>query len=258
MHIKSPLTSNFDTRFANLKDAHPDHQYSTADLEDLFEDKSTLETILLQLPSASSVADVTSVFRTRLAVRFAREHECEGILWSHSTTKLAETILAETAKGRGFSLPWQVLDGPSPYGVDFYYPLRDVLKKELISHAKICEPSLLDLIDPKAFETTAAPPSAKNTTIDVLMKQYFEDVEETYPSIVSNVVRTAGKLVVPDAEKITTAARCRLCQMPVGNDRMGIAGWGGHQEDDSEDVGSKHLCYGCSRSLPAEAISLLP
>ncbi|RAL68532.1 hypothetical protein DID88_007259 [Monilinia fructigena] len=36
--------------------------------------------------------------------------------------------------------------------------------------------------------------SSKSTTIDDLMAQYFESVEENFPSIVANVVRTSSKL----------------------------------------------------------------
>lgn len=264
----------YASKVALLKAAYPAHDYSVAGLDELFtvrerefqenmpikDEKTTsfdaIDELLNAAPSATAKADILSILRTRFAVRFAKAHNCEGILWGDSTTKLAEKVLSETAKGRGFSLPWQVSDGLSPYGVPFYYPMRDVLKKELISHCVMTDPPLSIYMDPRAFETTQAPPSAKNTTIDVLMKQYFESVEENYPSIVSNVVRTSSKLQAPVSD---SGLRCKLCELPVEQSSMGIQGWGGYQEAGGESeetvVG---LCYGCSRSVPAEAVQHLP
>jgi cytoplasmic tRNA 2-thiolation protein 2 len=252
-----------------LRAKYPEHKYSSISLADIFEEAASspenpnpnknenLEDLFSRLSSASSKSDVLSLLRTRLAVSFAKENLCEGILWGDSTTKLAEKVLAETAKGRGFSLSWQVADGQSPYGITFYYPLRDVLKKELLPYAQLVDPPLLPLINQAELQPTQAPPSAKNTTIDALMKQYFESVEENYPSIVSNVVRTSGKLQALPTEGTQL---CRLCKMPVEQELMGIHGWAGDQtlKLDRGEQNSSRLCYGCSRAVPEDAISLLP
>jgi cytoplasmic tRNA 2-thiolation protein 2 len=100
-----------------------------------------------------------------------------------------------------------------------------------------------------------APASLRNSTIDILMKQYFDSAEEQYPSIVSNVVRTSGRLHAG----LIGAQRCKLCILPVTKDQLGIEGWEGIQEVESRRIESKlELCYGCSRSVPVEALSLLP
>lgn len=257
LHITSPGSiETSEEKLEALKSAYPSHQYSTAALDNLFFDKEGLHTLLQQSPSTSAIADILSLLQTRLAVHFAKTHNCEAILWSCSTTTLAEKVLASTAKGRGFSLPWQICDGPTPYAIPFYYPLREVLRKELIAHAQMTDPPLTRLVDPRAFESTQAPPSARNTTIDVLMKQYFEDVEENFPNIVSNVVRTTGKLRAPPVSD--TSPRCRLCDLPVEEAKMGIKGWGGYQDADEESERESGLCYGCSRSVAPGLVHLLP
>lgn len=81
------------------------------------DDKSRLQSLLSALASRTSQADILNILRTRLLVEVAKREGCEGVLWDDSTTRLAEKILSETAKGRGFSVPWQVADGPSPYGM---------------------------------------------------------------------------------------------------------------------------------------------
>lgn len=251
---------------------YPGHEYATVQLEDVFRSGAAdetlngllptssletsgtplerLSTLMNSLTSATARADVIPILRTRLIVEEAKRLGCEGVLWGDSTTKLAEKTLAETAKGRGFSLPWQIADGESPFGVTFNYPLRDVLKKELVSYAELLDPPLTPLVDPGSMGVTPTNMSSKNTTIDDLMKQYFESVEENFPSVVANVVRTTSKL---EAKPVSEDdPRCKLCQMAVSDGRFGIHGWGGDQQEGHEDSltsASQGLCYGCTRAM---------
>jgi cytoplasmic tRNA 2-thiolation protein 2 len=210
-----------------------------------------LQDLIRSIPSATSRADIVSTFLTRLLVDVAKSLSCESILFGDSTTRLAEKTLTETAKGRGFSLPWQVSDGASPYGIGFNHPLRDVLKQELASFVSLTTPPLDDIIR-RQEPSSHISASSKLTTIDDLMTQYFESVEENYPSIVANVVRTSSKLK-PLPTEGTVA--CGLCGLPVEEGTDGIYGWGGDQNPNSrpaqEGSEQRHgiLCYGCSRSI---------
>ncbi|KAI9816773.1 MAG: cytoplasmic tRNA 2-thiolation protein 2 [Pycnora praestabilis] len=231
-------------------------------LADLSEQQK-LDALLASLPSTTSKSDILTILRTRLIVEFAKEQDCESIVWGDSTTRLAEKTLAETAKGRGFSLPWQVSDSVSPFGVNFIYPLRDVLRKELVTYSTLIVPLLSPLIIPQ-LSSAHVSVSAKETTIEDLMSQYFESVEENFPSIVANVVRTSSRLEPPQIED--GEERCRLCSMPVAEGGSGIHGWGGDQEDLTAETSVKGpngpygetLCYGCARSvLGTKDLSLL-
>lgn len=252
---------------------YPDHNYSSLPLHDIFRllpgdaslgsllpksseggevsSQEQLSQLISSLTTATARADVLSTLRTRLIVEYAKQNKCDSILWGDSTTRLAEKTLSETAKGRGFSLPWHISDGESPMGVNFHYPMRDVLKKELVSYIKLSEADLAFLVYEPFLGATQASTSSKNTTIDDLMKQYFESVEENFPSIVSNVVRTTGKLEAPAS--ITSGSCCSLCSMPVPDGKFGIHGWGGDQQDGVNDDNAQNgnnLCYGCTRSIP--------
>ena len=261
------------------REQYPDHHYASLPLHDVFrlvQDDASIRSLLPQaekmvdlspeeqfvhmmnsLTSATARADVLSTLKTRLVVEHAKLTGCESILWGDSTTRLAQKTLAETAKGRGFSLPWQVSDGMSPFGLNFHYPLRDVLKKELVSYINMANPGLSTLVHETSSGATQASTSSKNTTIDDLMTQYFESVEENFPSIVANVVRTTSKLEArPDA---LSDPQCSLCSMPVSGGRFGIHGWGGDQQDgdDFESTNNKkNICYGCTRSLPKATMSV--
>jgi cytoplasmic tRNA 2-thiolation protein 2 len=214
-------------------------------------DKERLDSLINLISSATSKADVASTLLTRLLVDIAKKNDCESILFGDSTTRLAEKTLIETAKGRGFSLPWQVSDGMSPYGVNFLYPLRELLKKELLDFSSLTSPPLTDLIIYQAPATEISA-SAKSTTIDDLMAQYFETVEEKFPAIVANVVRTSSKLKPPGIDESSTC--CALCGLPVAEGTDGIYGWGGDRSIDARPSEEQHLdgavlCYGCSRSI---------
>lgn len=274
VHVQEPGDSaQAEALLEKVRTQYPDHECASLSLHDVFRlvpQDASLKTLvpldeqkaesspeeqlahmINSLTSATARADVVSTLRTRLIVEHARLADCESILWGDSTTTLAQKTLAETAKGRGFSLPWQISDGKSPFGLQFHYPLRDVLKKELISYVNMSESDLVSLVCETSTGPTQASTSSKNTTIDDLMKQYFESVEENFPSIVANVVRTTGKLQArPDA---LSDPQCSLCSMPVPGGRFGIHGWGGDQHDSNgpeSESAKRSICYGCTRSLP--------
>ncbi|KAK8157435.1 hypothetical protein IWX90DRAFT_391221 [Phyllosticta citrichinensis] len=257
-----------------LRDAFPGHDYSVVELASVYQGdpqdvtreldtslepepedasmdpKEKLEKLFLSLSSVTARADLISILRRRLAVRFAQANNCSDILWGDSTTNLAARALAETAKGRGFALPWLVADGVSPSGIAFRYPLQDVYKKELVAYTDMASSPLKQLIQPEPAMDVAV--SAKNTTIDGLMRQYFDSVQQEYPGIVANVARTSSRLEAASAAD----AQCRLCQMPVADGRFGIHGWGGDQDNSTNPQGAK-LCYGCERSTGGGA-ELMP
>ena len=249
VHDGLPAVADEHAPLAAVKARYPDHEYHTVSTTDMLklenisallpaaapssEDNDTLQERLSQLfesaKSATSRQDLKQLLTRRLIVQHAKEHDCRAIIWEYSTTKLAEQVLAETAKGRGFSLPWVVNDGDSPHGIPFYFPLREVLNKEVDAYLSYLDPSL----DIEIKRANRVAVSTKNTTIDDLMAQYFENVEQEYPSIVANVVRTTGKLrattVLAQVEQ-----ECELCAMPL----------------EGQAPARSRLCYGCIRILP--------
>ena len=237
--------------FEAIKTRYPSYTYAMAHLADVMEQEevhelaaSILEEDQLQgsneekLHKMLSVAtsptarvDILESLKTKIIVASAKQHDCESILWGDSTTRLAERTLSETAKGRGFALPWIVAESESVYGIRCQYPMRDLLKKELFTFADTTEPALTPLLAPVLSKPAV---SAKNSTIDELTAQYFESVERDYPGIVANVVKTTGKLDVPSH---TGAEVCKLCNVPIT------------ESNPDGRTTSKNFCASCSRSL---------
>lgn len=227
-----------------------------------------IRSLFEQLPSTTSRADLLRLLIRHLLVSKALDTSCQAILLGHSTTALAELTLAETAKGRGFSLPWQTNDGPLAFSdttratngsgselnfrnserrgsIMFYHPLKDVLRKELLTYTTLTDPSLTSLI-PGSGEKTNVVVSHKDVSIEEIMVRYFAEVEENYPSVVANVARTMGKL-----NRLAAAANtCGICAMP--RDPEGDVRWRGEIGDDgggSTQNSDVNLCYGCQRSI---------
>ncbi|KAI9790753.1 MAG: cytoplasmic tRNA 2-thiolation protein 2, partial [Peltula sp. TS41687] len=206
----------------SVKQRFPEHTYWVVPLEDIFDhddvrpceghqeyesilssqirenlagtNREKLERCLSSISSATSRSDAVQILRNQLIVQFAKSHDHKTILWGDTTTRLAEKTLSETAKGRGFSIPWHLSEGPSPFGVSFHHPLRDLLRKEVMAFAALVP--LSSLIAAGRAPTESIPASARSATIDDLMAQYFGPVEENYPNIVANVVNTATKLKI--------------------------------------------------------------
>lgn len=233
-----------------------------------------LADLLSRLPSTTSRADVMRLFVRHVLVSVALREECRAVLLGCSTTALAELTLGETAKGRGFSLPCMVGDGPlviqrfppqtqedtedsadanatteSDNGtvevarLSIHYPNRELFRNELIRYVALVDPPLTDIISSKTTGSSAVV-SHRDVSIDDVMARYFADVEENYPSIVANVVRTTAKL-----DRVGNGGEdkcCGLCGMAL--DELGDERWKGEIGDDGSDEDGR-LCYGCSRAM---------
>lgn len=256
-----------------LKERFPQYTYTTASIEDVLNgtdpssgngrsaahedanlaNRRRLAESLSSLSSATSQADILGTLKVRLIAQVARDYRCRAVLWGDTATRLSERILAQTAKGRGFSIPWHVSDGASPFGVPFYYPLRELLRTELLSFSALVDPPLTPLLSSQGPEPPGSA-SFKNTSLDALMTQYLTSVEEGFPNIVANVVRTSGKLQVPT--RTAEHRRCSLCAMYLvdGDGHGGTSS--GHGQVPSHRLlsalGSEApslLCHGCNVAL---------
>jgi len=268
LHVERPAllepTASVHTKLDEVQQRFPQHEYSSiplsvgtdsADLDvliqdgkpdrdssDVSTDDERLQRLLSSATSPTAKTDILQTLLTKTIVSFAQSHDCDTVLWADSTTRLAEKTLAETAKGRGQNLPWVVADGHTPqsHGLRFQYPVRDLLKKELVAYTESGEPPLASLLVRPDVKPAV---SAKNNTIDELVTQYFESVEENYPGIVANVVKTTGKLQMPSTDDSETF--CSFCGFPSTSVNA--------EMDSGSNValsGSpSDLCSSCSRNM---------
>lgn len=166
-------------------------------------DNANTAGLMRYLSSAKTPTDAVDLkiqLRTDLITSRAADQSCNAIIWGDSTTRLAEKIMSETAKGRGGLLSGLLSEASKAdqgsAAIPSSYPARDLLRKELVMYCELLEPPLTALL---VEQPTTVALSARNSTIDDLMTTYFASVEKDYPSIVANVVRTVEKLRVPDS-----------------------------------------------------------
>ncbi|KAK1971133.1 hypothetical protein LY78DRAFT_568398 [Colletotrichum sublineola] len=217
------------------------------------------------LPSVTSRVDITRLLVRHLLLSLALKSGCHALMLGCTTTALAELTLAETAKGRGFAVPWQVGDGPVPVTtfsrhsakgeaagtktkttIPVYYLLRDVFRREVVTYVGLTKPPMKDLVR-DAEQSSGTIVSHKELSIEDVMARYFEEVEESYPSVVANVVRTSAKLT-----RENDGDACAVCGMDL--DELGEVRWKGEiGEYPDDNVRRKQtagrLCYGCERSI---------
>lgn len=172
--------------------------------------------------TATARSDISTVLLRRMLVAMAKDQECTSILWGHSNSTLAALTLSSVAKGRGGAVSSEFSDGPSPWpDLNFNFPLRDLFETELQMYVDSL-PDLRNCLAP--ISAREAPVSLRATSIDSLMSTYITGQGEKYPSIMANVVKTAGKLQTPKHEGF----RCRSCAAPISGP-------------------GEVLCYGCER-----------
>lgn len=254
------ITNTGDDVFSLAQERYPNHIYTRLPLEESLDQlphdlwnsvhsphskdwneqagspmSSRLEFMLKTIASSGSRGDVIDILRDKLITSVAINAKADAILYGDSTTRLAEKTLAETAKGKGSFVPWLTADGSSPRGIQTIYPMRDLLRKELLTYIELVGPSLQSLVEASPIPTST-PTSSSHTSMDSLMQQYFSNIEEQYPSIVANVVRTSGKLIAPQIKP--QASQCSLCDLPILESV--------DQNNQDHNTGDL-LCYGCRR-----------
>jgi cytoplasmic tRNA 2-thiolation protein 2 len=247
------LEESLSRRYDELKARFPSHDFSLKSLSEVFEldsnifedfselrarkmqnNQTSLIDLLSSAATASARADILQLLLTRLIVAIAKQNACEAILWGHSDSRLAAKALSCVAKGRGGYLPYEVGDGPSPWGITFNYPMRDLFKPELVTYANALPDEISRLVIHDA-DPAGASISVRATAIDDLLSTYINNQGEKYPSIMANVVRTATKLRLPSSSTKHITSLCSVCAMPA-LDTQAIRG--------AADSG---LCYACQR-----------
>ncbi|KAG7698895.1 hypothetical protein KL930_002317 [Ogataea haglerorum] len=201
-----------------------------------------LQELLLQFESRSSRQDFWQQVVQEVALRSAVAHDCSVVIFGHSMSRLAEEILALTAKGRGAETAHRLTDGEIEYAgrrLHVIHPLRDVLASEIKEYVRLG--GLQEMV---ATEESVKHKSAKNKTVNELVREYFETVESEYPEVISTVVKIGTKLDSPQG----MAQQCILCQEAIYRDPKT---WLEQMsESANKEVQSDvPLCYGCLMNL---------
>lgn len=226
------VLSNFGWNESEEESASPGHEGRT--------NKQKLDAFRSSLASPTAATDLENILLVRLIIAFAKQNSCEDILWGDCDSTLAAKALAGVSKGRGGVLPWTINDGPTPMGIYYSFPMRDIFKSELLQYVDASD-ELQKLRDNGAMEVQPSntPDLAnRHMSIERLMSTYVETQAEKYPGVMANIVRTIAKLGTGDGE----GDKCAFCGLPIRNERH-MGELKGH-----DPPRRLPCCYGCERS----------
>ncbi|OWB74834.1 hypothetical protein B5S31_g4661 [[Candida] boidinii] len=181
--------------------------------------------LINQFNHLSTKEDFSQIIMRELILRTAINLNCNVVLFGHSMTKLAVDVLSLTVRGRGSEINSQLNDGIVKFcdtDIEIIHPLRDVLETEINSYCEQADLNKLLLIN-NEIEKIKIKKSSKNKTISEMSKEYFQDVEITYPEVISTVVKIGSKLTIPKIDEESFNAtqidgsvkNCIVCYQPI-------------------------------------------
>ncbi|KAI0784246.1 hypothetical protein C8Q75DRAFT_724720 [Abortiporus biennis] len=228
------IQDSFDPKFWKSTGVSPDQllQYSL-DLgtEDLLiaststssEPTAALRAYLAALPTPSALPTILKTLTRLLLLYTAYSTKSSHLVLGTSLTSLAVSLITSITQGGGFHVKEETQEEwrptystgtndfqPSELPIRIIRPLRDIGMKECGAWAWWMDVKVVG-------REKWVWPGAKSG-IGSLTKDFIVGLEKDYPSTVSTIVRTCGKL----APKGEVDGRCILCERPI---QEGIQEW---------------------------------
>ncbi|KAH9058354.1 hypothetical protein EDB87DRAFT_1626203 [Lactarius vividus] len=223
---------------------------------------AALRAHLLALPTPTATLSTISTLTRLLLLYTAYSIGASHLVLGTSLTSLSISLISSVAQGGGFVVPqtiqeeWippfveRVLGDSSWKGeVRLVRPLRDVGMKECQAWIWWCQ---LPVVGKQRI------PLPKQT-IGHLTKEFIIGLERDYPSTVSTIAKTAGKL----APKGEPGERCILCELPT---QRSVRGWKARtsirsftdEASPASDASSSpsllsNVCYSCHTTLTSKS-----
>lgn len=166
--------------------------------------------LLSNVDDVTGVEDLIAHLQERLLVRAAASLNCNRLLLGECASRVASKIIADAAKGRGYSLPAdiQLLDARSlpSGGPAVVHPIRDVTYRELEALCAFKGISWSDrapgtqLIEHQrqgpACSSTKGSMKAKSGALSInsLAERFIDDMQSSVPGSIYTILRTAAHL----------------------------------------------------------------
>jgi cytoplasmic tRNA 2-thiolation protein 2 len=170
--------------------------------------------------TSDTTLDLAWHAKTKIFFETAKELGCSKIYTGENSTKTAIRIIEYTAKGRGYSLPYDVRRNDAyreTLGICLVRPLAELTLKEVAFFCRFN--GLLDqaiALHPKHHSFSLGSASIASAT-----EHFIMGLERDYSSTVSTVAKTASKFTTGITQK-REGKRCRICDCLVPE---GIAEW---------------------------------
>ncbi|RUS92174.1 hypothetical protein EGW08_000027 [Elysia chlorotica] len=159
------------------------------------EESGKVQDLIKSFKSSTAQEDFIHNLRNQLLVAAAQQLGFSKILTAESSTRLAVRILSDIAQGRGSQVSLDTV-------------ILDLNAKELAMYNSLFG------VD-SVFIPTLTTKTSMASSIERLTETFVTGLQADYPSTVSNIVRTSGKLGGPDVKRTD---KCSFCQSPLDTD----------------------------------------
>ncbi|KAI9440065.1 hypothetical protein H4582DRAFT_2216897 [Lactarius indigo] len=223
---------------------------------------AALRAHLLALPTPTATLSTLFTLTRLLLLYTAHSIGASHLVLGTSLTSLSISLISSIAQGGGFVVPQTIQEEWTPPFVErvpgdsswkgevrLVRPLRDVGMKE-------CQAWVWWRQLPVVGKQRIPIPKQ---TIGHLTKEFIIGLERDYPSTVSTIAKTAGKL----APKGESGERCILCELPT---QRSVRGWKARtsirsfteEAPPADDASSSlfllsNLCYSCHTTLTSKS-----
>ncbi|KAI9364445.1 hypothetical protein DFJ73DRAFT_417997 [Zopfochytrium polystomum] len=161
------------------------------------------------ITSPTAATTLVTSFINRLTIRTAVKLNMRSVLWGHSASSLAASIVTKTSEGAGHSLPLDVaLETVMVLGtaeVVCFRPLRDAMVSDIeaiMTHEGL---SSVDVI----------PPFHGASSIQTLANTFVVNLLKDFPQTIHTVTKTAFKIETTASRDWSAVTKCPLCSGPV-------------------------------------------
>ncbi|UNI13533.1 Cytoplasmic tRNA 2-thiolation protein 2 [Purpureocillium takamizusanense] len=214
------------------RDVSPDHDDNGSSSTGI-SDSERLRRFFDALPSATARADATRLLVRHILLDMALAGSYSALLLGHSTTALAALTLAEVANGRGFSVPWQVNDGP--------YPVRTYDEPGSGGSSGSSSSSKAEERDTATAEMATATTTAETTTVTQQHVPIFYPMREVFGAEIAQYLELSPEL----GELVTAAAAAALAPSTTTTTTSAATNGGGsivsHKDLSIADVMSRYF-----------------
>lgn len=163
-------------------------------IEDVFDEdpdrKSKLQALLDSAIDATAREDLLTVLTWHLIINKAQSLNCNKLLRGDCSTRLAVRLVAQSCKGRGYSIPADtgcIADARHKNPVVFY-PFREVSLKELAMAAHYYK------LQYRTEQPSLILSSGKNNSINILSEGFVSALQEQNPGAIGNLLSVASRL----------------------------------------------------------------
>ncbi len=247
-----------------------------------------LTALLLSVNDATGRQDLATALRMRLLRATATRLHCNKLVTGDCATTLAVHIIADAAKGRGFSLPAdiQAWDGRAAAagGPVVLHPLRDATSRELEALCRVqgIVPVISSSGSSSGSSSSRGSSRGSRGSINTLAEDFVASMQASLPASVFTVLRTASSLqafpfnsppmqhstsrgvaagdaagsecqAVAGVEEVNELSFCRVCDAPLEPSAAERAQEpAGSSSIDGDHDRDMDVCYSCQHQIMAK------